>query len=336
MELICGAANATGAGLLQSDVRTPDIPVTEAVAECFKDYFDQNLHVNDVRAIRGVPLHLSGQSVIADHDIFTSEREMMRDPLYACLDRFGIRWWASVGFRSGSALWGLALQRAIHQGPFDAHETKALAQLAPQLTEAATLSKAVGRQVLLNVTNALHHMMFAAVALDRFGFVIEANDDAEAVFDNDIRVRSRRLFVRDALAKAALDALVDQMRTTSDMDALLSRPIIARRTAKRPVVMRVLPVSGAACSPFLGARVILALTDLERQRRTETDLIIRGFNLTPAEARLASLLATGMSLEKAAEQLGIARETARSQIKTIFAKTGAHRQGELVALLARL
>ena len=35
-------------------------------------------------------------------------------------------------------------------------------------------------------------------------------------------------------------------------------------------------------------------------------------------------------------QFGIAKETGRSQLKSIFAKTGAHRQAELVALLAPL
>ena len=33
---------------------------------------------------------------------------------------------------------------------------------------------------------------------------------------------------------------------------------------------------------------------------------------------------------------GIARVTVRNQIKAIFAKTGTHRQSELVALLSRL
>ena len=36
----------------------------------------------------------------------------------------------------------------------------------------------------------------------------------------------------------------------------------------------------------------------------------------------------------AAGELGLARETARNQLKAVFAKTGTHRQGELIALLA--
>jgi DNA-binding CsgD family transcriptional regulator len=58
--------------------------------------------------------------------------------------------------------------------------------------------------------------------------------------------------------------------------------------------------------------------------------------LSEAEARLAARLASGEALEMVAEQFGIAKETGRSQLKSIFAKTGVHRQAELVALLAPL
>ena len=56
--------------------------------------------------------------------------------------------------------------------------------------------------------------------------------------------------------------------------------------------------------------------------------------MTGAEAKLASLLVSGMVLQEIARQLGIARETARNQLKAVFAKTETHRQGELVALLS--
>jgi DNA-binding CsgD family transcriptional regulator len=45
-----------------------------------------------------------------------------------------------------------------------------------------------------------------------------------------------------------------------------------------------------------------------------------------AETRITERIAVGVSLEKAAEDLGISRETARNQLKAVFAKTGTHRQ----------
>lgn len=60
-------------------------------------------------------------------------------------------------------------------------------------------------------------------------------------------------------------------------------------------------------------------------------MALHGF--TRAEARLASMLAEGISLEEAAATLSISIHTVRSQLKTVFAKTGVTRQAELVALL---
>jgi DNA-binding CsgD family transcriptional regulator len=59
------------------------------------------------------------------------------------------------------------------------------------------------------------------------------------------------------------------------------------------------------------------------------------FGLTPAEQRLAVQLASGLSLRQSADRLGITYQTARSQLKAVFSKTGTSRQAELVALLAR-
>jgi DNA-binding CsgD family transcriptional regulator len=68
----------------------------------------------------------------------------------------------------------------------------------------------------------------------------------------------------------------------------------------------------------------------------QQDVSIRtSFGLTAAESRLALRLLTGESLKSAAAALGITYESARSQLKAIFQKTGTHRQGELIALLGR-
>jgi len=57
------------------------------------------------------------------------------------------------------------------------------------------------------------------------------------------------------------------------------------------------------------------------------------FNLTPAETALAMELANGLSLEEAAEELNIRRNTARAHLRSIFSKTGVRRQTELVRIM---
>lgn len=56
------------------------------------------------------------------------------------------------------------------------------------------------------------------------------------------------------------------------------------------------------------------------------------FHLTPAETAVATHLSNGLSLEEAAEALGIKPNTARAHLRSIFSKTGVRRQTELVRL----
>lgn len=65
-------------------------------------------------------------------------------------------------------------------------------------------------------------------------------------------------------------------------------------------------------------------------------LLRASLGLTPAELRLASLLKDGLSLAEAAPQLGIAVNTARNQLRAIFAKLGVNRQSEMVRHMAEL
>jgi DNA-binding CsgD family transcriptional regulator len=65
-------------------------------------------------------------------------------------------------------------------------------------------------------------------------------------------------------------------------------------------------------------------------------ILAKTFRLTPAEAKVASVIARGASPEIAARELNISRETARNQLKSVFAKTDTHRQSELVALILQV
>jgi DNA-binding CsgD family transcriptional regulator len=57
------------------------------------------------------------------------------------------------------------------------------------------------------------------------------------------------------------------------------------------------------------------------------------FALTPVELRLCRALADGLSLQEYAGKHQVSIQTARSQLKSIFAKTGTHRQSRLLRLI---
>jgi DNA-binding CsgD family transcriptional regulator len=82
--------------------------------------------------------------------------------------------------------------------------------------------------------------------------------------------------------------------------------------------------------------VLLTLNALGPRPGPPAAIIAKAFRLTPSEAKLACIIARGAPPEIAARELKISRETARNQLKSVFAKTDTHRQSELVALLLQV
>ena len=69
---------------------------------------------------------------------------------------------------------------------------------------------------------------------------------------------------------------------------------------------------------------------LASRRQAQADCLEDRFHLTHSEARLVLHLVQGASLKSSAESLGVKYETVRTYLKSVFQKTGTHRQAELV------
>jgi hypothetical protein len=91
---------------------------------------------------------------------------------------------------------------------FEDDEMRVLASLSDCLTDVATLSRAVGRQVLLGSLNAFELINEPALSMSGSGLVIEMNRAATDVFDADFRVRNNRLYMRDGKASQALERML--------------------------------------------------------------------------------------------------------------------------------
>ena len=284
LEALSRATGSMGAALLQSDVRTADIPRTRSVDELFADYFAEGWHQHDLRAERGVPLLLRGQSVVTEEDIVTPD-EMRLLPFYReLIARNGCTWFAAVGFWAGQSLWGLSFQRGTREGLLDRNGKRALARLSQRLTETATLSTAVGRIALSSSLNALNAVRCAAIAIDRLGRVLDCNGAAQTLFDDELRVHGSQLFVDDKVADAELEALFARLRSVGDTDAVPALPIIVRRRKKPAIIIDLLAVEAAARGPFLGARALLTLKEATPKASPSIAAMTKLFDLTPAEA----------------------------------------------------
>lgn len=76
--------------------------------------------------------------------------------------------------------------------------------------------------------------------------------------------------------------------------------------------------------------VIVLLRDASNTHDVTDSTLVKLLGITPAEAALAAQLVKGLGLTEAAAALGISRFTARNQLASIFARTGVHRQSQLV------
>jgi DNA-binding CsgD family transcriptional regulator len=115
------------------------------------------------------------------------------------------------------------------------------------------------------------------------------------------------------------------------------RCTLARRPPRPPLAVSVMPLcaTGILGEWHAAARAVLFVMEPDRPSGLESVILIKSFGLTPREAALATLLARGIDLSDAASRLGIGIGTARGYLKQVLAKTGTHRQAELVSLLLR-
>ena len=110
--------------------------------------------------------------------------------------------------------------------------------------------------------------------------------------------------------------------------------MLPRRSGGVPLHAMLWPIATAAefGLPSLPGQVLLVISDPDDTPPGAVAWIARRFALSPAEEKLADAVIAGVPLNEAAEKLGIQLSTARTRLKTIQAKTGCHRQLDLVRL----
>lgn len=334
LEEVATATGAMGAGLIPQTGSGRAL-ATGHLKECLETYVREGWPEQDADSHRRARVMNMRGEVALDRDLADAGDQCA--PFFEeFLPRFDGKWWAGIGVRGGPDFWSLTLHRSLRQGAFEQTDRAVLQQFSLRLNEVGSLAHLAGRVALSSVANSFDQIGKAVVAIDETGRFIHANAAARQLMGASIHIAGERLMFRDRHAAAEYGKVVDRLRGLREGKTLLAPPIVVRRENAAPLVIRTLPVDGAAKSPFLCARALLLLKEIVRPARSDWQVFSRAFRLTPAEARLAALLAIGESLENAADTLGVTKETARSRIKSIFQKTDTHRQATLVALLASL
>lgn len=132
-----------------------------------------------------------------------------------------------------------------------------------------------------------------------------------------------------------------QVTTTHELRAIphFGRSLRVRRPSGLPdyiINSAPLPESNPYGAGASTPRAIVFINDLSRKRPVDTVLLQRTYGLTTAEARTAAALCEGDSLGEVGATLNVSINTLKTQLQSIYAKTGVSSRSGLTALLLSL
>lgn len=252
-------------------------------------------------------------------------------------------WCLPQQYLSGSALnlatsqgWRATLMISGRQD-HDQNSTRILSAMTPHLIRAFQLNQILheSQALGLGAFAALEYLDRAALLVGTGGKVRPANGLAEAILahGDGLMLRDGQLVCAKASEAAALNRLIAQcargvmVREEGTMQ-------VSRSEGRSPLVVQCVPFPASNWWPGFNQQwAMIFITDPDARMMQATERLRQRYGLTPAEARLAWEIARGGGRKTAAENRGISVATARSQLTSIFDKTGVRRQSELVRLL---
>lgn len=214
---------------------------------------------------------------------------------------------------------------------FSADDRARFQSLVPHLRNAALLFERLQIEGAEHgvYRGAVEQLGVGTIILDQTGNVTRTNAVADQLLDagDGIRLDKGRLLLADSRHQKTIESLLTRI---GDIPAPVRFKLSRAKGHDLAVVARPIHVPEILRG---GANLALFITVPGDDTRLDPAAIRDLFQLTRMEATLAVSLASGRSLVDVADTLGIAHNTARAHLRSIFAKTGARRQSQLVHLL---
>jgi DNA-binding CsgD family transcriptional regulator len=334
LQRLSETVGAVGTVLLPPPGQRFDAVCTDAIAEPSERYLKEGWCTRDLRD-RGIAKMLRC-GVTVDLDCATEDDFKRSDYYNDFLGRHGLRWFAGIAVSIARDNFGVvSIQRTIAQGPFDLQEQVRIARLRGPLEAAATVSRELSLARASGLADAFDVLGSGALIVDRAGRVLRVNRTAEATLGSELRIVNRRLCAPDHELSKRIDHVVCRA-AASRSGSVLTPPLAVPRQGRRPLLLYAVPLVGEALDIFWAARALVIIVDLDARPVPAETHLRQALGLTTAESRLATHLAGGEALDTCADLLQISKQTARSQLKAVFAKTDTSRQAELVVLIGRL
>jgi DNA-binding CsgD family transcriptional regulator len=214
--------------------------------------------------------------------------------------------------------------------------------------KAELAAKALGRSVWTSPTTSGHLGLIQARTIAESLGVIGL---AAAVLNSDGElVATNRLF--RALVPATVKHVQGPLRLVDAAADRLIREMMGRRSflhsgvvrsfpvrpaqGKSPSIIRLFPIPSETDELFQGLTAVAVVSPAQPHAPPSLEILKGLFELSPAEARVAQGIAARWTVEEIADRSNVSRETVRSQLKTVLAKTGTKRQLDLAVMLLGL
>ena len=236
------------------------------------------------------------------------------------------------------------LQREEGQGAYDADDRRLIRLITPHMARAIQIHRQMAEVTTQKhwALSALDRLRVGVILLDGRGRPVHLNRAAEllAIEHNGFVAGRDGLTLPSTKETAQLRRLIgDAASSATGRGSGVGGCLHVRMSESggEKMQFQVIPLPlGLSERPWeqsLPGGCVAVFISVPGGPQLSCDRVAAMHGLTPAESKLASMLAKGMSLEQAAEALSVSIQTVRSHLKSIFAKTGVTRQGALIALL---
>jgi DNA-binding CsgD family transcriptional regulator len=236
------------------------------------------------------------------------------------------------------SLANVSVFRSPAAGPFTDAQLEILQLITPHMQRAFAIhfrfadlqSRALGFESTIDM------IQWGVILIDPRGNVLTMNRSANRHVSDakGLRLRAGKLCAVQVPESERLMALIHAaVKTTVGEDHSAGGTMLVSRPVGRPLSLTVAPLRVAGRPKEPAAVVFIA--DPDQRTELSGDLLRRGYGLSVAECRLALLLVEGQSLTQIAANTCVSVLTLRTQLKSVFAKTGVKRQGELIQLMLK-
>lgn len=339
LEQLAGRTRATSAALVMHDFDRALCSVSsswELNPESNRLY-QEHYHALDVWA-QVAPRRVSGY--VCNSESLCPLPELRKKEIYNDLFvPFGIEHGIFALLESNEARFAsVSLYRDKSRAPFTPTDLSTLQVLAPHLQRAFRLRLHFSelRSRSEGVETALDLLSTGVVFLNAEGEIVLMNRSAAAL----VAKRDGLLAMRDGLRaerpeeSSWLEKTIRLATSPSNgIGVSVGGMVLVSRRERPPLQILVSPIQKPVVQTSQPIAAVAFISDPQRPQRPAQEVLRAFYGLTTAECRVALLLSDGHAPRKIANMIGVTDNTVRSQIKSIFSKTGVKRQGELIRLL---